>query len=155
MDQSMYSDVEADGREWLLGRVRKYRGRAAHRPERHHKAKARDVELAGTYLRRASDTGRWLWSITISGWGTLYWVGTRASAEGRRALKVRHEGSFSSRIEKVRPAGADESNGDAGKPEGLVSQPDAEGRVYFHSPDACSGTLTCTSDCGGRWVSTD
>ena len=154
MDQGTYREVEAEGREWLESRARKYHSSATARPERHRRAKARDEELARVYALRAADSTRWLWSISIGGYGTLYWVGTRASADGRRVLKVRWEGAHSSRIEKIRPARADEADGDAERPAELPADAlDARGRVYFHATDArCPGSLVCTKDCGGTWV---
>lgn len=60
---------------------------------------------------RAADTQRYLWRITIAGYGEFHWVGTPAAAEGRRATKARWEGGVG-RAEKVRPALPGESDGE-------------------------------------------
>lgn len=60
---------------------------------------------------RAEDGTRYLWRIAVSGYGPLYWVGTDASAEGRRALKAAHEGAVAT-VERMREALPTEDNGE-------------------------------------------
>lgn len=112
----MYEEMEKFGREHMERWQKNFQHRANERKHPGTKAAINDQRIADNYAAKLADTGRYLWCITIGGYGEMYWVGSRASAEGRRIAKVQWEGAYSSRCEKMRTAREDEPNGDAEKP---------------------------------------
>lgn len=112
----MYERLEQDGREHMERWQKNYQHRSDNRKHPGTKAAIADQYTADRYAEQLKDTGRYLWCITIGGYGEMYWVGSRASAEGRRIAKAKWEGAHFSNCTKVRPAREDEPNGDAEKP---------------------------------------
>lgn len=115
-DVDMYEEMEKSGREHMERWQKNFQHRAKSRKHPGTKAAKADQYTADRYAEQLADTGRYLWCITIGGYGEMYWVGTRASAEGRRIAKAKWEGARTSNCQKVRPASEDESNGDTEKP---------------------------------------
>ena len=120
-DTETYTRLEQDGREWLEGRARHWAKEAREQAERAtvstdargrsgRKAEALDA-MAKRWDSLAEDTTRSLWIITIGGYGEFCWVGTAASAHGRRIAKLQWEGGYSSRCEVLRAARPEEPNG--------------------------------------------
>lgn len=115
-EAEMYEEMEKSGREHMERWQKNFQHRAKNRKHSGTRLAIADQHAADRYAEQLKDTGRFLWCITIGGYGEMYWVGTRASAEGRRIAKVKWEGARSSNCQKVRPAREDEPNGDAEKP---------------------------------------
>lgn len=70
----------------------------------------KNEERASILRLRANDATRYLWRISVGGYGDFFWVGTDASAKGRCALKATWEGAPGSH-EAIRPARDSEANG--------------------------------------------
>ncbi|NBD11857.1 hypothetical protein [Corallococcus silvisoli] len=110
--QGVYESMERDGREMLERWVREARVKVRACKHSGTQVAKTQQRIADRYAAVAKDTTRNLWCITVSGYGEFYWVGTPASAHGRRVAKLRWEGGHSSRCVAVRPARDDEPNGE-------------------------------------------
>lgn len=116
-----YQDFEDEGREYLRERAQEWANRA-HRARvnvkdgrdsrgRNTKKMKAAEEVEAKYRAELADTKRYVWLIEIHGYGDWQWVGTAASAHGRRICKARWEHRPSS-LTRLSEARDDEPNGD-------------------------------------------
>ncbi|QSQ14020.1 hypothetical protein [Myxococcus landrumensis] len=108
--QLEYADFEEKGRENLMKSAEFGRQEAAKLAKRSKKKSQALKEQAAELEAKAVSPARFVWRILLKGFAEWTWVGTAASAEGRRYYGAGSSGAFSV-VEAIRPALEDEPNG--------------------------------------------